>query len=240
MTDDLLTSFCINESANLKTLAHATPDVLEAIAECALRQVPSLSSGVLAEAIARDAGLDVGSVGVVVDALWPLSMVQRRLDMDTETFIHDLEECLRTESRVGWSSEDAKVWDTVRPYISRLLSEESPVSTSAKAVDLLLEQPLVLSRARIVTDVRPIFNEEASELKGMLSFHTLILRCYEGSAPIKQIHVVLDASDLSNLYEQVVKAQHKERFMQSSLSAAGFVTVDTGMEEESEGDTDES
>jgi len=238
MAANILTRFCINEAATLKALAHTDPDILRVVAEHASGQVPSLDSDALAQAIAHDAGLDVDVTSPVLEALWPLAMVQRRLDMDTDTFIGELEKCLETEARVKWSKDDITGWGVLKPHIVNLLSGESSIASSAKAVELLMEQPLFLCRSRIVTDMRPIFNEEANQLKGMLPFHTLILRCHEGSTTNKQIHVALDASDLANLRKQVSRAEEKERYMRKSLSAAGFMTVDTSMEEEIEGGTD--
>ena len=98
---------------------------------------------------------------------------------------------------------------------------------TARAGRLLLENEHSLREARVVTDIRPIFEPENPEAppKGALLVHTLKIS-YLGDNRTKNFFVALDTNDVRELLEQLQRADAKAESLKSVLKAAGVSYID--------------
>lgn len=225
MANGLLSKFCETEIGDLKALAHTDPQVLKMMVDRVSSVVPSLNSDRLAEAFSRNTGIDTEAVKAVVWTLWRLSVVQRRTECSTQSYVDSLTKCLTALPTDMWDDQDRAGWQNIQEDIIRLLSSGSPISVSAKGAELLVDQALILCSTRIITDMRPIFNDSADDVSGILTFHTLALRCHEGSSAHRNIYVALDDKDLANLREQIERAESKEKCLRQRLAGGGYTVV---------------
>lgn len=95
----------------------------------------------------------------------------------------------------------------------------------SKAVDLQSENEQLFCNARIITDIRPIFETDIEKgLKGTVIFHTLKI-VYHGAnnkEDHQEFYVALDSDDLSKLRSAIDRAEEKHKVLESSLKTAGI------------------
>ena len=146
--------------------------------------------------------------------LWLGGLYSRDLD-NLEDLLNDLDADLQEE----WI-EDSKIlqnWHECRPILAELLKLES-VGIAAKALDISYEYANVLQYSRVMTDVRPIFNEDADEIKGAVVSFTLRMNYYNAGVR-KSLSIALDAADLKILSYQCDRALQKAETAKKRLSS---------------------
>jgi hypothetical protein len=208
-----------------KQLVSTTPETLKTLTEALAKQPPSLDVDKLAMAVAKDANVEESVAQQLLQLVWRLTMVQRRLELSAEDFVNSLAAGLDTLPNDEWSAEDRAGWAKVIGPLEELLTSDTAATSSAKASELLFDQQLGLCSSRIITETRAVFDDSAQTIKGILLFHTLVLRCHEGSNN-RDIYIALDSNDLILLREQLERAERKEKVLQNTLQSAGLKVID--------------
>jgi hypothetical protein len=212
------------EVPGLRRLAHVSPDVMSKVASALARAEPSLAVDVLAASAAQQAELDVVDVRSVVVTLWRLAIVQRRLELSADQFVTALTRSLGENSE--WTPEDAQSWGAVSSTLRGILSPDLPLAVAAKAADLVVEQHLLFCTARVLTDLRPVFDDSASEVQAFVPVHTLAVTCHEGPET-RRIYIAMDSNDVAQLREHLERAERKEKILKSRLERAAMPTIGT-------------
>jgi hypothetical protein len=118
--------------------------------------------------------LDVHEARAVVQQVVALlTLKRRRRLLDPEALTQAVTEALRS-TPAKWNAEDLERWDTVRPAFERIVSAE-PVMVVAKALHLSFDYANWLEGARILTDIRPVFDDTHREILGAIISHVLRL-----------------------------------------------------------------
>ena len=81
---------------------------------------------------------------------------------------------------------------------------------AAKALDLSYDCDNLLQRSRVLTDIRPLFTDDAGRIEGAVVAHTLRLR-YDQAGRNEEISFSLDAADLRQLVVHCDRALLKEK-----------------------------
>lgn len=107
-----------------------------------------------------------------------------------------------------------------RERLVELLSLDS-LNITVKAGNLLFQQEHSLQQARIVTDIRPVFepNDPEAPPKGALVVHTLKISYYDDNE-LKDFFVSFDTSDVDTLLDQLGRANAKAKSLKAVLAAA--------------------
>jgi len=218
-----------SELPNLKLLAHAKIEDLQAIEKALGEKKPTLDTEALSRSVAERSGLDLAQVGSIISVLWRLALIQRRLDLNTDAFLSGLSTNLSEKGSERWSTEDAKCWNDRQEYVARLISPDGTLAYGAKAAELLLDQQFLFCRARVLTDVRPVFDEGAECVQGFLPFHTLSVTYHEGGET-REMHLAMDFNDIVRLRNQLLRAERKERLVRQDLTDKGLLVIQTGSE----------
>ena len=215
-----------SELPNLKLLAHARVKDLEALEGALQGAVPALDVEALSRSLADSTGLEATTIEPVVSLLSRFALVQLALELATGTFLDALAANLRDEKSDQWTEKDAECWARRKGRIARLLAADGAIACGAKATQLLLEQQLVFCKARILTDVRPVFDEQAQRVCGFLPFHTLALTCHEGTT-MREMHIAMDFDALDRLGDHLDRAKRKERLIRENLAERGLRVIQT-------------
>ncbi len=218
-----------SELANLKVLAYAPTRTLEAIDDALKKTSPMLDVDALATSVAESTGLPASDVRPLVFTLCRLASIQRKLELSTKDFVGALTASLRETQSDRWSVEDSDNWAGREENIARLLGPGSAVTQAAKAAELLFEQQLVFLGSRVVTDLRPVFDEPGEQVLAFVVFHTLAITYYE-AGDTRTIHIAMDADDVRRLREHLERAARKEKVIKQDLAGANLVFIDTGAE----------
>lgn len=117
--------------------------------------------------------------------------------------------------------------ETFQTRLTEALSIEQ-LRTIARAAGLLFENENSATDTRIITDIRPIFEQESPHVApaGAMVVHTLRIG-YVTNGEDKSFFVALDADDIQELIEQLQRANSKTESLRSVLKAAQVDYVDT-------------
>lgn len=117
----------------------------------------------------------------------------------------DIREAVKTDFQ--WTDEEIKKWQQVEPALAELLS--LPVlRLVASAIDLSYEYTNLWQGARILTDIRPIFNEEATAIDGAVVSHAFRLQFKSIDGP-HELNIAMTESDIRALTDQCDRALQK-------------------------------
>lgn len=102
--------------------------------------------------------------------------------------------------------------------LERILSDERLIS-AAKVLDLRSTYERVVHVSRVVTDVRPLFDDSANpEVLGSTIVHTLELTTF-GTKGLEDWFAAVDEDDLQSLKTQIERALAKSGKLRQALSA---------------------
>lgn len=120
--------------------------------------------------------------------------------------------------------------DPFQARLAELLSVDRFI-VIARAGNLSLENERSLSETRVITDIRPIFEQENPKARprGAVIVHTLKIS-YRADNEIRQFFVTLDDNDVSELSEQLERAGSKSESLRSVLGDAQvpYISVELG------------
>jgi hypothetical protein len=215
------------EIPRLKRLTAMSIEDITKLGRALAKQEFTLDFEMLVKSTAASSGLNLEIVADAISVLWRSLMVQRRLGFAPREFLELVGVNLRERYREKWSEEDARHWSERLDCLSALVSPDGAIAIGSKAAELLLEQQLVFCRARTLTDVRPVFDQEAKSLQGFVPFHTLAVEYYESGKPC-EIHIALDLNDISELRGQLERAEQKEILLRGKFKELGLLVIQTG------------
>lgn len=190
---------------------------------------PTLDATALSHSICQQTELSLDDIVPLIAQLWRWAIVQRRMDVDSATFLEVLRSSLITLSYEIWSIEDRQCWDDRIPLFLNMMQSDSALGTSAKAGELLLMQGTIFSKARIITDIRPVFNDQGDQIQGYIPFHSLIITTIEDGDE-HHIQLALAFNELKQLEEQIERAMTKERIVRDQFTANAITLINTGSE----------
>jgi hypothetical protein len=163
---------------------------------------------------------------VVLRQLLSLHAMLRQLDLSPEEIFSALNFGL---SESDWNKADFKKWEPVSTAFKNLF-ELPIVRLSAKALDLSYQHSHLLQRAQIVTDIRPLFNQDATEIQGTIISHKLLLR-YDDIEGEHVLSLAVDEKDIKSLIRQCERALKKSQTATTQLNdKAGLKTLVPGKE----------
>ncbi len=190
------------------------PDDLKVVGQITDQQIASLRSALsLTERIYRPEGL-AAIASEVVSLQVAESLVRQLFQLHNTVRRSGLSACELIEIRRAEFPND-EMAQTGLSNLERLADVESIARTS-KAVELAYDSDNLLQRTRILTDVRPLFSEDAQAVVGAVVAHTLRLR-YDSAGIDHEISLALDSSDIHKLIEDCQRALTKEKTAQEHL-----------------------
>lgn len=126
------------------------------------------------------------------------------------------------------SSEVTSVAPEVFENLQRLLFHPK-IDIAAKATDLAFDFANILHTANVITDIRPVFNSEATDINGCVISFTLRIQ-YAGTSGRQNISIAMDERDVSKLAHACTRALTKAETITGKFDAdrMGFRTIVTG------------
>lgn len=105
--------------------------------------------------------------------------------------------------------------------LKHLLSCDKTVAVTAKASDVMTEHAHTFCRARILSDIRPVFTDSATSASAAVIIHNLQIGFHEaGSGDHKEFYVALDTDDIKVLKEVVERAEKRTIALESILKTS--------------------
>lgn len=150
--------------------------------------------------------------------LFSLYTLQRLRDLKPNEVLEGLQYAIeRLTEEQRWAPDKMELWRKIQPELCDLLSVRN-VMTVTKALELAFEYANILQTTHIITDIRPIFDAEATAILGAVVSYTLRLY-YDNTEGNHSISIALDHEDLEKLTYQCDRAMKKARKAKSAISA---------------------
>ncbi len=172
----------------------------------------------------------------VVESLGRVILGLGSLELRGITDLQGLLDDLDSDLREVWADDQSKIerWNRIRPLLAQIPSIDS-VRMTLKALDVSYEYANLLQYSRIMTDVRPIFNEGGDQIEGAVVSFTLRMTFLNAGQP-KSLSIAVDAADLKILLEQCQRALRKAETAKRRFSSAdiGIPLAIAGSDEHNE------
>lgn len=118
-------------------------------------------------------------------------------------------------------------WHECRPVIERMLSSVA-VRLYAKAREIAFDFERLYARARILTDIRPVYDDDRNVIIGTDITQTLRLDYFTSEAETKTITIALDTPDLEQLKKCCEDALQKAEVARKLIENSGLEVVPPG------------
>lgn len=180
----------------------------------------------LQSTISKALGGDEANADTLIRQLLSLHGLRRQLGLETAEVFAGLDSGLRES---GWEMEELKKWEPASG-IFKMLFDVPVVQLSAKALDLSYQHSHLLQRAQIITDIRPIYNGDATEIQGTIISHKFLLR-YDDIEGEHVLSLAIDEKDIQSLIRQCGRALKKASTAKIQLGdRAKLTTLNPGEE----------
>jgi hypothetical protein len=177
-----------------------------------------------------------GKARSVARQLLALCTLRRDTRVTVEQLLQRLTEGLEAVSakEMRWTAKQFEQWRKILPSLHVLLASEN-VETASKALDLAFEYANLLRSALIVTDIRPVYNFDGSDIRAAVVSQTL--RIYFDTEEMSQsLSIAIDEQDIVRLKESCEKALRKahtaKQLLQERLGLRATITGEDNGESE--------
>lgn len=159
----------------------------------------------------------------IVEALVSLYRISQRADVAS---VNQLVQDVASSLPISKLEDSTRA--TFEERLSSLLASKSLNVLEAKARELKMQDERLMIEARVVTDLRPVFDKEIGDASlGMIITHSLKIRFVEsGSDMYRDMYFAMDADDIRNLKTAIERAERKINALKNSLGAAQIRIVD--------------
>ena len=198
----------------LEVLCTFKPADLKAIADGLRADVrPMLRARQLRRAIMAVLPDREADCTVLVHQLLGFHQLRRQSEMTADEIVELLDETVRrADEGRSWTEETLRSWDSIHDPLVDLLSLES-IGLVAKTIDLAYEYTNIYQQARIITDLRPVFDTEGARVHGMVTCFTMRLTFDSREGP-HDLGLGLDEADVRQLRAECDRALRKASTVQ--------------------------
>jgi hypothetical protein len=208
-----------SDQKTLAKLLAFSPARLASLKEALRNAPPALLPSDLAKKMPADIFEAEEDAEAIITLLTTLYAVRRRADASVSEFVNEICEVAKTELL-----HDGGDWARIRDDLVDLLSLDATLGVTAKALDVMTEHQRILVKARILTDLRPVFKDNVNEPPAAaVIVHTLQLVFHENDEH-KEFFVAMDSSDLESLDRLIERAKQKGSSLKA-LAATSKLTV---------------
>lgn len=166
---------------------------------------------------------DVSADGVVRLTLF-LCGIMRQSGLTAPDLFQGIQNSVDADPK--WTSDKQEKWKSIEVPFRELVACRA-TRLVATAIDLSYEYANLFQRARILTDIRPLFDEEGTAIEASVISHTLRLR-YDSVDGEHGVSIALDEADIKLLAQQCERALTKARTAREAVSSLGVPTVISG------------
>jgi hypothetical protein len=209
------------------------PEVLSNLAARLQAANPLRADELLGEIKAALGAEQTGVADRIMRPLLGLQSMIRHKRIGPEEAVKAVREALQSADP-KWTDAELRRWDALEQDFQALISSPA-VRRVSVTLELTYEYENLLQSARIVTDIRPMFNEDVSAIEGAVISHTLRVR-YDSAEGDHSLSLAMDQNDIKDLQRQCERALQKATAAQRLMTENAKVkTVISGA-----GDTDDA
>jgi hypothetical protein len=195
--------------------------LVNAIAETPPAASPDLFWSHVADRVLE---IDRESVQLIVDELFSLNYARDSWGLSESDFAKMASEAAASQaSKKSRIPEDEK--NTLSLRLTRLLEIKASLSLTSKALDVLTDADRIFYSAKILTDIRPVFDDEGKKIEAAVIMHNLRIHFGQDNEH-RDFFVALDTNDIKELRSVLDRADRKAESLQMLLNRAKISYLD--------------
>jgi hypothetical protein len=194
----------------------------------ALDTAPLLvSSDALSERLVEDVeAISRGGISSILASLLSVYSLRQEFDISVSELAEHLAQAMQEGGPETLRFTDGEQRGQFEHRLVALLTSSS-LDLIGKASELTTEQERFMREARIITDIRPIFEDDSVDRpSGAVITHTLKISYWDDSNQNRDFYMALDAVDVRNLRASLERAEAKARSLRSILDQAEVPLVE--------------
>ena len=202
--------------------------VEELVAALESERPTRLRSGFYSRVKSNVQSVEGPELDALLDALLSLFTLRDDLGLSTEELVGTVADAMEASEFDELAFPDAESRESFEAILTEFFEIDS-FEVTAKAIGLVYEQDhIVHGNPRILTDVRPIFSSDPSEVsvRGAMVTHTLKVEYHEGNR-VEELSLALNARQLDRLIEVFERARTKTEILEQSLRGSDFGYVES-------------
>jgi hypothetical protein len=187
-------------------------DSIEELSEALSKLAPSVDiKGIASEVSGNVRSVSREDVSRIVRTIVSLYVARSHPESSTasvDDFVEGIWEALGRSERKELQVPPGEK-EHIKARLKRLLDFDA-LNVASKAMNLRHEHERVFCTGRILTDARPVYGSDPkAPPKAAVITHTLKIAYHEGSDEVKEIYVVMGASDIKELRALLDRAESK-------------------------------
>lgn len=179
--------------------------------------------------VSSEMGLELADSAEMLEGLYALHGLRRSLKTSASELLRLVERSAPASAPAGWLDDNGKRWHAIREHLGELLIDGHPLDALHKARRLSFEYPCVFRRARVVTDLRPVFSADASKIARGVVSNVLVLE-YSDAGDSRRLEIALDKDDLEELRAACDRARIKSETLLQDLGKMDWPVAGFGSE----------
>ncbi|MGL4554349.1 MAG: hypothetical protein ACRC33_24570 [Gemmataceae bacterium] len=212
-----MASFVIPEQAfdGFSDLIGMGPEKLERLSREASKRPLTLDLDGLISHLSSVIGFDEERLSRAIESvLIPVSSLRADFRVPAAEFVAMLTERLNAQDP-KWFKKNRVGWDAITDAVASLLAPDGFFGQLSKAFRLLASRATQARGFSILTDLRPVYDEEVTRMTATLLTQTLVID-YSDGIRSSRLHLTLDQQDLRDLREQLDRAEKKAQLLEAA------------------------
>ncbi len=220
------------QSEDFKVISNIDPALLEQLLD-KLRNIstPLVNQVELKRMFYRY--LDKENGNILYKHILSISTLLRERSITVDEFFTSIDATLK---KTGWISDELKKWEGIAKYLKDILQLDV-ICLVTKILDLTYDYTNLLEKTRVLTDIRPVFDEKKEQIVGSIITQTLRLHYYSEDAS-HNLSITLDEKDLNTLEKACSDAKEKAKqakdLMIEKCGIQSFIVGDSYYDEPSD------
>jgi len=146
-----------------------------------------------------------------------LYAVKRGRRRSAEQLSEDIKETIEAESPEEFPSATSTI---VKERLQKLLLIEKALHLTAKSLNVLTDQDHIFCGVKVLSDVRPVFNDAADSLAAAMIIHNLKIS-YHHEGRHKEFFAAMNMEDVRKIKEAMERAEKKSAALKSFIEKSG-------------------
>lgn len=206
-------------------LIRLSPDDFNAFLEALTRAEPALDQDKFwSHVVPHVTQIDPAVVKSIVTEIVNMATAMSVMDFKIDDFASELADAAFAAKSKKFPFEESDK-GLLKERLLKVFGGRKGLRITTKAMGVMVDQDRVFYNARILTDVRPVFDEKGDSVDAAVIVHNLRIH-YGQDGSHKDFYVALDTSDIHDLREALNRADLKAKNLEGLLKRSGVSFLD--------------
>jgi hypothetical protein len=209
----------------IQSLTHLTAEEFKTLFEALQRAAPAAAPELFWKHVAEHApAMSSSTIKTIVNELFSMHTAIENSNISAGDFAKAISDAAFAEHSEEFPINEADR-GILRDRLLKLFELKDSLRLTAKALEILTDAQHLFFTAKILTDIRPVFNEKGTATEAAVIIHNLAIHYGDGSDH-KNFFVTLDTNDVKVLRAILDRADEKAKVLQAILDRAGVSYLD--------------